>query len=117
VALRLTYLLLTRVLSWLVLHARSNTTKDVEILALRHELAVLRRTTPTPSLTWADRALLSALGRLLPHRLRLQRIVTPRTTSTNDAGPTHDANQDDHRHSGLSVSWCSSWRENPTWLA
>jgi hypothetical protein len=34
VALRLTYLLLTRVLSWLVLHARSDTTKDVEILVL-----------------------------------------------------------------------------------
>jgi putative transposase len=71
--------MLIRVLGWLVLLTRSENTKDIEILVLRHEIAVLRRTTPTPSLTWADRALLTALGRLLPHRLRLHRIVTPRT--------------------------------------
>ena len=78
-AFRLTYLLLARVLSWLALLARSSATKDVEILVLRHEVAVLRRHNPRPTLTWADRALLSALGRLLPtppHRLRL---VSPRT--------------------------------------
>jgi putative transposase len=79
VAFQLTYLMLTHILSWLVLLARSDTTKNAEILVLRHELPVLRRTTPTPSLTWADRALPSAPNRLLPHRLRLHQIVTPRT--------------------------------------
>jgi hypothetical protein len=43
VALRLAYLVLTRVLSWLALLARSDVSKDVEILVLRHEVAVLRR--------------------------------------------------------------------------
>ena len=63
-ALRLAYVLLVRVLSWLALLARSGAAKDVEILVLRHEVAVLRRHNSRPALTWGDRALLSALGRL-----------------------------------------------------
>jgi putative transposase len=46
VAFRLAYLLLTRVLSWLALLARSDAAKDVEILLRRHEVAVLRRGNP-----------------------------------------------------------------------
>ena len=78
-ALRLAYLLLARVLSWLALLARSDATKDVEILVLRHEVALLRRHNPHPILTWVDRAFLSALGRLLPTQLRQLRLVSPRT--------------------------------------
>jgi putative transposase len=79
VAFRLAYLLLARVLSWLALLARSDTAKDVEILVLRHEVAVLRRRNPRPTLTWLDRAVLSALSRLLPTQLRRLRLVSPRT--------------------------------------
>ncbi len=59
--------------------ARSDAAKDVEILTLRHEVAVLRRTHAQPALTWLDRAVLSALSRLLPAPLRRMRLVSPRT--------------------------------------
>jgi putative transposase len=75
----LAYRLLVTVLSWLALLARSSSAKDVEILALRHEVAVLRRTNLRPRLSWADRAVLAALTRIMPKGLRARRIVTPGT--------------------------------------
>ena len=71
--------MLARVLSWLVLLTRSDAAKDVEILILRHEVAVLCRTNSRPPLTWLDRAVFSALSRLLPAPLRRRRLVSPRT--------------------------------------
>jgi putative transposase len=79
VLFRLAYLLMIRLFSWLALLARSNTSKDVEILVLRHEVAVLRRQVTRPKPNWADRAVIAALARLLPRHLRLHRIVTPGT--------------------------------------
>jgi hypothetical protein len=51
---------------WLVLRARSDTSEDIEILVLRHQLAVLQRRTPHPPMTWTDRPLIATLPRLLP---------------------------------------------------
>ena len=79
VSLRLVYLIFNRLLDWLTLLGRTSSAKDVELLVLRHEVAVLRRTNPRPRLDWADRAVFAALIRHLPTSLRGYRLVTPAT--------------------------------------
>ena len=66
VSLRLLYLILSQLLSWLTLLPHAPSSKDIELLVLRHEVAVLRRTSPKPRLNWADPALLAALIRHHP---------------------------------------------------
>ena len=58
-SLRLLYLVFIRVCGRLVLPGRSAASKNAELLVLRHEVAVLRRTNPRPQLDWADRASIS----------------------------------------------------------
>ena len=63
---KLAYLTLRRLIQLLVLLARGEAAKDLEILVLRHQLAVLRRQTARPRLKPADWALLAAVSRVLP---------------------------------------------------
>ena len=59
-AVKLIYLMLAKLLGWMVLR-RTDTTKDIEILVLRHQLAVLQRRTPRPQIRWSERAVIAAL--------------------------------------------------------
>jgi putative transposase len=79
--MRLPYLAVSSVFALARLLPMSDTEKSIEILALRHQLAVLQRQVERPRWTWADRALLAALLHRLPRvRLReLQLIVSPDT--------------------------------------
>jgi putative transposase len=116
------YLALRRSLELVLLCFRSAQAKEVEILVLRHELAVLRRQHPRPRLQPADRALLAALSRLLPrarwsvflvrpetllrwHRRMVRRRWTYPTTRTGRPPLPHDIQQ-------LIVRLA---RENPRW--
>jgi putative transposase len=76
---RLAYLTLCRSIQLLVLFARGDAAKDLEILVLRHQLTVLRRQTPRPRLEPADRALLAALSRILPRTRWSCFLVKPET--------------------------------------
>ncbi|MGW9031870.1 IS3 family transposase [Streptomyces sp. NPDC055722] len=63
--------------------SRSGEAKEVELLSLRHENAVLRRRLAVrPRLTWPERAVLAALARHMPARLRWHRLITPGTLLT-----------------------------------
>jgi putative transposase len=75
----LVYLLLRQVLQMLTQLARDDGAKDVELLVLRHQVAVLRLQVARPKLELADRVVLAALSRLLPRSRWPVFFVTPAT--------------------------------------
>jgi putative transposase len=76
---KLAYLALCRSIQLIALLARGDATKDLELLVLRHQLAILRRQTPPPRLEPADRALLAAVSRVLARDRWSCFFVTPAT--------------------------------------
>ena len=75
----LLYILTRRVLDLVALRFRSGRSKDLEIVVLRHELAILRRQVVRPELSDADRVFLAAASRLLPRRRWSSFFVRPET--------------------------------------
>jgi hypothetical protein len=117
VSLRLLYLIFQKMLGLVLLMGRTSCTKDVELLVLRHEVAVLRRTNPTPRMDWADRAVFAALVARLPQALRCHRLVTPHTilrwhrrlVRSAEGGPTRTG-PDGHRSTTSSPHRSCGWR-------
>ncbi|SQD97695.1 Integrase catalytic region (fragment) [Parafrankia sp. Ea1.12] len=75
----LLYALTRNALGLMLLRVRGDTAKDVELLVLRHQVAVLRRQVNRPTLEPADRMILAALSRLLPRARWGSFFVTPAT--------------------------------------
>ncbi len=75
----LLYLVACRLLQFVVLFGRSERSKELEILVLRHELGILRRQGKRPRFSVSDRLVLAALSRVLPRRSWQAFIVTPET--------------------------------------
>jgi len=73
------YLALRRSLELVLLCLWSTEAKEIEILVLRQELAVLRRQHPRPRMQPPDRALLAAFSRLLPRPRWSVFLVQPET--------------------------------------
>lgn len=73
------YVLLRWLLEFVAVRARSNEFKELEIVVLRHELAILQRTSRRPPTTAVDGMFLAAASRLLPRAHSRAFIVTPAT--------------------------------------
>jgi putative transposase len=82
VSLRLLYLVFLRLLNLLLLLGRSSASKDIELLVLRHEVAVLRRANPKPRLDWADRAVFAGIVAWSPRSGRIPIALGVRPSMT-----------------------------------
>ena len=75
----LVYILACRLFELVVLLARGERSKELEILVLRHELSILRRQVRRPQFTPGDRLMLAALSRVLPRCSWRSFLVRPAT--------------------------------------
>ncbi|HYZ77909.1 MAG TPA: hypothetical protein VE596_11105 [Gaiellaceae bacterium] len=73
------YLVGCRLFALVLLLARGDRSKELELLVLRHELSILRRQTRRPQLKESDRLLLATLSRVMPRRSWRAFLVTPET--------------------------------------
>jgi putative transposase len=73
------YLVACRLFALVLLLARSDGSKELELLVLRHELSILRRQARRPQHAESDRLILATLSRLLPRRSWQAFLVTPET--------------------------------------
>jgi transposase InsO family protein len=122
VTARLVVLALRQVLRLLLLACRSSRSKDIELLVLRQELAVVRRQVPHPKTRLEERLVLSVLQQLRPLQERVSNLFTPdtlrrwhrelvrRTWSGPQRGKPRRAIPLEHQL----VVW-RMWKENPTW--
>jgi putative transposase len=120
---RLAYLAMCRSVQLLVLLARGDAAKDLEILVLRHQLTVLRRQIPRPKLEPADRALLAAVSRVLPRSRWSCFFVRPETLLRWHRRLVAGAGIYAHRQTGrppldqdVQQLIIRLARENPTWV-
>jgi hypothetical protein len=122
VLLRLAYLAVTNAVAALRLLPMSNRDKDAEILALRHQIAVLERQLGDARVRFdqTDRAFLAALLHRLPRNVlrRLRLLVRPDTVLRwhrnmivrRHAAISRPKRRAGHRPSVPSVPWCCAWR-------
>jgi putative transposase len=73
------YVVACRLFALVLLLARGDRSKELELLVLRHELSILRRQARRPQLTESDRLVLAALSRVIPRRSWRAFLVTPET--------------------------------------
>jgi hypothetical protein len=113
---------LCRSVQLLVLLARGDAAKDLEILVLRHQHTVLRRRIPRPKPEPADRALLAAVGRVLPRSRWSCFFVRPETLLRWHRRLVAGAWTYPHRQTGrppldqdLQQLTIRLAKENPTW--
>jgi putative transposase len=116
------YLTLCRSIQLLVLLARGDAAKDLEILVLRHQLAVLCRQTARPRLKPADRALLAAVSQVPPRGRWSCFFVRPETLLGWHRRLVAGARTHPHRRTGrppldqpLQDLIVRLARENPRW--